>query len=142
MESDEQNHTGPRIRSRFEIAGDGLIPEECTHALGLDPTRVVRKGSPRANGRGVYPRTFWAIESVETTSYSTDESMVRLLDRIWSIRERIVSFLADSGLEASFYSGVTITGDRPVYSLSPETVSRMALFGAGYSLDICDLSPE
>jgi hypothetical protein len=133
----------PLITTKLHLSGDALDPKRCTGAAGVEPTSfdaasAVLPGVWMPSGRPGVRWPYWEVAIKNERSYSIDESLMRLLDLIWPRREAIVALVRDGRYKATFMTSVTIHEDRPLYSLSGETLRRLAYFAFDYSLDISD----
>jgi hypothetical protein len=59
---------------------------------------------------------------------------------VWPHREKVRSFAREHNLSITLVCNVTIFDDRPVYELKPDTMEKLAWFGAEFGLDIFDYS--
>jgi hypothetical protein len=121
----------PCIRTEFWIEGDELDPDVFTHLVGVQPSKIGRKGelsaNPMAAERGVrIPQTFWCIE-VEHTSYSMDEGIQVLLAQIWPSREKVLDYIKTRpSVTVGMNSTIHIDEDRPVYEISLNSIKKLA----------------
>lgn len=131
----------PLISSHFSIHGETFDPQDCTRAIGIEPTYARRKGMKRRPGSLVALRTsVWTVSFSKVPSDSIDEEIARVIDILWPHQSKVLQFLSSTGLEAGFGNSVTIYEERPLYCLSASTIQRIAAFGVDYGLDIFDYS--
>lgn len=69
---------------------EDLTPEDITALLGVEPSRVVRKGEPR--GRRVWPYNGWIWEASADKSVCFEDQCTAVLDLLEARREAIKSF--------------------------------------------------
>jgi hypothetical protein len=128
-----------RVMVTFYIGGGAWDPDACTAALGLQPTRIRRRGSVARAGGPPARQNGWSIDTEWEDSDTTDAVLVRLLDRLWEHRFAIRRFCEENRAGCAFVAVVEILEERPVYELTRATIARMSEFGADFSLDIYDL---
>lgn len=134
----------PLITNFFTITGKDLNIQECTRFLGLQPTETgetIQKGTS-VDGRTHFRDAFWSIEFTKEPSWEIEEGLIKILDILWPRRECVTAFLSTTGHSALFGTNVSIYASRPLYVLSPQTLSRMAFFETEWGLDIFDYSEE
>lgn len=129
----------PRLNTSFWLTGECFDPRDFTKIVEMVPTDHGVRGQIRTP-RPPVPETFWRLSLEGRRCYEIDEALAELLDLLWPKREAIRSFAKSTGAAVGFDTNVTILEDRPVYSLSPRSLSRMAYLGADYGLDIFDYS--
>jgi len=131
----------PPILSVFMIVGgDNLDIEECTRAIGIEPTEVwCQTKSKLPDLPGVEKRQ-WIFGIEKKECYSVSEMLDELMEVLWPLNERIINYLNDREISCSFVCNVTIYEDRPLYSLSPGVMEKMASLGAEFLMDIFDYS--
>jgi hypothetical protein len=138
----QREEARPLITNYFTITGLSLDPRECTRLLGIEPTetsKVVQRGT-FLDGRPHVREAFWSIEFSKEPSWEIEGGLLRIIDILWPQRRKVVDLLSATGFDASFGTNVTIHASRPLYILSPQTLSRLSYFGAEYGLDIFDNS--
>lgn len=131
--------TPPTISAYFVIAGRDIDFSQCTKSIGIEPTEVWRQQHEHLKGMLEIPNTNWIIH-VKCQDYSIDDSLQKILDVIWPRRNKIRRYAKANSLKLAFICNIKIIDDRPVYSLSPETIKKIAWFGAKFGLDIADYS--
>ena len=130
----------PCIRTEFWVEGDELDPDVFTHLVGVQPSKIGRKGelsaNPMAAKRGVrIPQTFWCIE-VEHPSYSMDEGIQVLLAQIWPHREKVLQYLKTRPTVAvGMNSTIHVHEDRPVYEVSLDSIKKLAALECRFMLN-------
>jgi len=132
-----QKSKEPQISACFVISGNGFNTDECTRAIGREPTEI---GHPKEGERPEINDTEWIIDTGKLKLYSVDEVVSSLMEDVWPHRERIETFLKQTALKGSFCCFVTIFEERPLYELSEETMRKMAALGCDFSMDIYDYS--
>ncbi len=130
----------PLISTYFAVSGPSWDPEELTRVVQIAPTEVQKESRVRgtlfpSGEPNVVPPTWW-LSFYQEPLFSIDEGLQRLLDLVWPKREIIKSYVSDHDLDAQFGTNVTITRERPLYSLEPPTLERLSYFGYRYMLDI------
>ena len=128
-----------RVMVTFYIGGGAWDPDTCTSALGLQPTRIRRRGSVAPAGGPPARENGWSIDTDWEESDSTDSVVAGLVNRLWERRFAIRQFCEENGAGCAFVAVVEILEERPVYELTSATIARMSEFGADFSLDIYDL---
>lgn len=130
----------PVTWTKFCIEGDELDPDAFTRLVGVQPSRIGRKGelsaNPMAAKRGVkIPQTFWCIE-VEHRSYSMDEGIQMLLAQIWPHREKVREYLQTRPtVTAGMNTTIHIDEDRPVYEISLDSIKKLAELDCPFMLN-------
>jgi len=132
----------PLITSFFSIGGWDFDTDACTAAIGISPTRIWRQSHAHLAQHPDIPNTNWTVELEHRQLYSLDDGLAELFALLLPSRDRILSFLQASGLRGGFGSNVTIRADRPLYHLSPETLSTLASFHCEYLMDIYDYTDD
>jgi hypothetical protein len=132
------------ITTSFEVSSEHLDPVECSRVIGLDPTACSTKpeikGKWLPSGQPNIIDPFWRLQLTQEPAYEIDEGLTKILDMLWPHRHRVLRVIRRSGYSAGFSSSVTIFEGRPVYSLSPRSLSRLSYFGLEWGLDVFDLS--
>ncbi|GAB7043437.1 MULTISPECIES: DUF4279 domain-containing protein [Catenuloplanes] len=120
-------------------AGPGLVPDEITEIVGLQPTEAHRRGDP-ATGRP-WPRhrsSAWRYEQPAAATYDTEDVVRRLLDAIEPHADGIRAACRTLGLGARAEVVIEMHATRkntyddalvvttPAISYSAETVARLA----------------
>lgn len=130
----------PVIRTEFWIEGDELDPDEFTRLIGVQPSRIGRKGAlsanPMAAKRGVrIPQTFWFIE-VEHNSYSMNDGIQALLTQIWPHREKLLEYLKTRPtVTVGINTTIHMDEDRPVYEITLDSIRKMAALECGFAIN-------
>lgn len=140
------NHTaGPEsrlatVKTYFEIAGDDLDPAACTRHLGLQPTAFKIKGEVGGQYGLTARVSTWSIHTGDQPAADLDLGLQNLLATLWPIRDSIHRFVGGwpAPLSVAIGSAVKIHHDVPEYHLPPDTLARLAAFGAEYWPDIYD----
>jgi Mg2+ and Co2+ transporter CorA len=126
----------PTLFTRFSINTGEVDPDLCTSSIGLQPTKVLKKGQERPAPRPTVLDNRWDIETSRRQIYSIDESLIELLKVIWPKRDRIISFCRENNVDCSFVTAVWASEEhRPVYDLSRDTIKKIAALGASWIMD-------
>jgi len=129
----------PIIRPSFVISGEGWTPDECSRLIGIAPDETGTRGE-RPAGKGMpFLDTRWEVR-VEQRGHYIDGPVRALLDRVWDRRSEIEAFLDQTGASTYVYCAVSLFGEPAGYSLSAESIRRLAALRAEFSLDIVDYS--
>lgn len=136
MQRLDPNSAMPRISSLMVISGHDFAFEQCSRAIGLEPTETWRKeiDLPAA------PEAEWRVGFRKLRVSDLDDAMSVLLNRVWPRRSEIMRFASDNGLKVSFGCNVTIQDTPPRYRLSVETLRKIAEFQSDILLDVFDYS--
>jgi hypothetical protein len=126
----------PSIDVAFCIEGRDLFPADVTEAVGLEPTKVWHATHPTVISDSRMSTVNWIVGREKLAIYSTDEAVRTLLEVVWPHREAILQYLRTSNTSASLTCYVTIWEDRPVYDLSADTMSRLAVLDCEFGMDI------
>ncbi len=130
----------PKITATFSIIGRDFDADECTSAIGLEPSEIWRQKIPELQHRIDLPNVNWNIIRESKTLYSVSDVVDQVIDAVWSQRDRIEDYVRGKPLEVWIGCTVTIFRDRPVYDLSAATIRRMADMKCGFMLDVFDYS--
>lgn len=123
-------------------------PDAFTERIGIEPTRLYRKGEILRSGR---PRghTVWWWETEEQTTRDTEAVVIEVLDRF----EPVLQQLGDAkteldlhlvlGVVISMYGVIETDPDgevsadaaTPAFALSVETLQRLGRLGADFDVD-------
>jgi lambda repressor-like predicted transcriptional regulator len=120
------------------LAGRDFDPDECTRAIGLEPTKIWRQRHEHLRARTDLDNVNWSVGIDQATSGAVSGAVNELLDRVWDHREAIVAHAAARGLRITLSCAVRIHVDAPEYLLSADTIRRVAGLGAELVLDIFD----
>ena len=138
----EPDELEPRIRCFYSISGPKVVPTTIDTEAGLRAT--ASQEQPIARGR--YPdgspnirQPFWEVEAVRSAD-SIDQVLRELITLILPARPFLVRYVRESASQAIFGCNVSFERDRPLYEISPESLSEMASFKAPFLLDIFDYS--
>lgn len=120
----------------FALFGDAFDPEEVTRLVGVEPTSVAFKGSPRTRKHTVWRFSSGKVESDLVDVYEMTSSLVAKLaphvDKINLAQERFA-------LESSLSVVLTITTDdsksTPAIGLERSVVAFLAQVGAWVDVD-------
>ena len=127
----------PIIVTRFSIEMGIHNPDLCTDYIGLNPTRVLKKGAGRQQPRPPVSASSWEIDTEKRTIYSIDDSITELMDVIWPKKDRIVEFCKQYVVQCLFISVVWADDEhRPVYELSRQSLERIGKFNAAWIMDL------
>lgn len=131
----------PRISAYLVIGGrQDFDPDQCTRAVGIAPTQVWRQKYEHLLNRHDLNAVEWMVGVEKKPLDDTDDALREVLIEVWPARDSIKNFVRANGLRAWFACSVTISDERPVYRVSPETLQKLAYFGFELSLDIFDYS--
>ena len=140
MSSLDENPNCAQTHATFRLAGDALVPDEVSGALGLTPTRALAKGQEvQRNRRGtpgpVQPTGVWLLDterSVESTSL--ERHLIHLLDQIEPSAAALAELRA-RGLEADFFCFWVSARGHGGPEVSADTLGRIAALGAPLGID-------
>lgn len=124
----------------FVIAGRDIDPDDVTRTVGLEPTRLWHATNETVLKDPRMSTVNWSVGRRNVASYEVDEAVRQVLDIVWPHREGIQHYRRSREAKACLVCNVTIREDRPVYSLSAETMSRLAALDCEFVLDIYDYS--
>lgn len=99
-----------RIRTEFQLTGEGFDPDKVTTLVGIDPTKTWRKGDRIPSTILIEKYTGWTISSPEETSIHLDKQIVRLLKPIVLVKDKIIEAYNTYGLEAELSCFVFVEG--------------------------------
>lgn len=132
------NRISPLISSLMIIGGYDWDPESCTRKIGLKPEKIWRQSDRHViDGKR---RIEWIIGFRKKEFYDTNEALLKLIDMVWEDREVIKNYVIMHNLDLSIVCNITIWKDRPVYSLAPEVLKKLAWFECELVFDIYDYS--
>ena len=132
--------SAPRITVWFVIAGDDFDADACTAAIGIEPSSIWRQQRSELRDHSDLNNMNWSFGVEKVREYSTDAVVKSVLDVVWPRRATIAAFVADNRLSTSVCCNVRVHQDRPVYELSPSTMSRLVDLNAEFLMDIFDHS--
>ena len=130
----------PSINISFNIGGKNLPFDEITNALGFEPTKVWVQNKPHLADLLEIENSCWTFELRDQLSESTDEVIIRLLEKIWIYRDNIQHYLDAKEYTASIVVNVTFHNKRPLYDLSIKTMKMLAFLRCDFNMDIFDYS--
>lgn len=130
----------PELTTYFSISGWDLDPESCTSALGLKPSEVWRQKHKHLLDHKDLPSVSWSLGEKNQREFSVSKAVEAVLDLVWPARERVIRFVSGKNFIVGVTCSVTIYEDRPIYDLSKETISRLAVLDCEFCLDIFDYS--
>lgn len=134
------NSKAPVINTILWLGGEKLDPDEFTLLVELQPTWSGNKGelssNPMAAKRGVrVQETFWRIE-IEQETYSMDEGIQEVLNRMWPRREKVRAYrVIRPNIRMGVTSVIHINQDRPVYDISLDSITKLAELGCSFMID-------
>jgi hypothetical protein len=120
----------------LSIQGDHIDFDHCTRAIGLPPSRTWVAKIPLA---GV-PQRSWSIGFEKRPFDSMNDAILCCLGLVEGFEQRLVSYVASERLSVIMACNIRIIGSRPLYDLSPTSMTRLAGLNAELLLDIFDLS--
>jgi lambda repressor-like predicted transcriptional regulator len=120
------------------LAGRDFDPDDCTRAIGLEPTKIWKQRHEHLRARTDLDNVNWSVGIDEATSGLVSSTVDELLDRVWARRESIVAHAEARGLRVTLSCAVRIHTEAPEYLLSAATIGRVAKLGAEFVLDIFD----
>ena len=127
----------PAILTRFAINTRDVVPELASQHIGLEPSRVLKKGEPRTPPRPPVAESSWMIESPRRHLYSLDESMTQVLNIVWPKRREITSFCNKHNLQCLFVTVVWADAEhRPIYELSRQSFKKISALHASWIMDL------
>lgn len=130
----------PKFSVFINVGSTNWNPEECTRAVGLQPSQVWRQ--PDNMVRGGQRRSEWSYGFEKRSFYVLDEALGALLDEVWDYREEIRRFGAQDGFDLAITCTVTISKDRPEYTVSARVLGKLAWFECELGLDVFDYSED
>lgn len=125
-----------RIRTEFQLTGEGFDPDKVTTLVGIDPTKTWRKDDRIPSTILIEKYTGWTISSPEETSIHLDKQIVRLLKPIVLVKEKIIEAYNTYGLEAELSCFVFVEGQTPVIHFDSQIVKLAAELGAEIDVDL------
>lgn len=132
----------PRLSASLTLSGKRFDFDECTRSIGLRPVAVWHPPSKSLNKSLDLPDAAWSCGFEKSPLYSVDDALRELLSTVWPKRIPIKECAEEKGLQISVDCNITIHEDRPIYELSPETMSKLVWFGADFGMDIFDYSED
>jgi lambda repressor-like predicted transcriptional regulator len=120
------------------LAGRDFDPDECTRAIGLEPSAVWKQRHEHLQSRLDLDSINWSVGFDEKACDTLSDAVDEVLDRVWPHREAMVRHAAERGLRITVTCTVRIHAAAPEYSLSPRTIERLAELKAGFLMDIFD----
>lgn len=124
----------------LRFVGADLDPDEVTAAVGMAPDVGHKRGEVRVAVRGreyKFPRGIWYITTEDWPSRNLEAHVVRLLDRVEGVRERLASYSrANPDVRFEIMCHWVSASGHGGPSLSPETLARIAAMGATLDFDI------
>jgi hypothetical protein len=130
-----KNENLSRTFATFRLIGKDLDPDAVTSLLGLEPTRMFRKGDRRGETK-VWPHGYWGITSqgtVETTDLAVHIEW--LLAQLEPVREQLTSVVrgdVKADVNCFIESGTGHGGP----TFSPQLLARIAALNLELGLDI------
>lgn len=124
-----------QTRLYFSVSGWGDDPELVTQLIGVEPTRVSRKGERRSGGSPLgRQHELWALDSSLDGSASFEEHLGRILDQLElnpaGARECVRRFDAVLQCASQFETC------NPGFALSANLVARVAALELGFDFDL------
>jgi len=138
--SENQNSPSPQISVWLGIWGHNLNPDECSKYIGIKATETRRQ--PDYFVKNNNPRIGWYIGFRRREFDDTSDAINELMDTIWERRDKIKSLVKEHGFDLSIACNITIWEDRPLYSLRPEIIKKLAYFECEVLFDIFDYSED
>jgi len=120
------------------LSGRDFDPDECTRAIGLEPTKIWQQRHEHLRARTDLDNVNWSVGIDEATGGTVSSAVDELLDRVWANRDAIVAHARSRGLRITLSCAVRIHTDAPEYLLAADTIGRVAELGAEFVLDIFD----
>lgn len=133
----ESGHTLAMLT--LAITGFDADPNAVTEVLGLEPTRVGRKGEPLPNGR---PRTFngwWhGVGQHLTDGKQHDDALTGILPLLQGREHRFATLRTSiRPKQLTIYGGLHVPCDGQCgVWLEPDQMQLLAACGVGWSLDL------
>jgi hypothetical protein len=138
---DADDNAWPEISVHLVVAGrDGFDPDDCTRALGIQPTGVWRQKHKHLLNHPELPQASWKIGVENMRCYDVDEAVCAFLEMIWPLRGKIKAYVSSMGWRADISCNVLIRSQRPMYRLLPETLRKLAHLELEFGMDIHDLT--
>jgi hypothetical protein len=141
MSSLDENPNCARTHATFRLVGDALDPHEITGALGIPPTRALRKDQEIPDGgKGKTTRRqslgVWLLATEHTLdSTSLERHLITLLDAIEPTASQLGAVRARRGLRADFFCYWLSATGHGGPEVSPGTLPRIAALDAPLGID-------
>lgn len=130
-----ENGSYAEITVGVDVRGDGLRPDEITRGLGMQPTRVLSKGSswPGQPGR-VASIDAWVSWSPLSVCLDLE---ARVKDAVAALRARahVLKQLREQGLLITLCVAIYGHGKFPAISLSSPTIAELGELGLALDID-------
>jgi len=124
-----------QTRLYFAVGDFGDDPETVTQLLGVQPTRVWRRGQPRPGSSGPPVRhELWALDSSVDPSESFEAHLAELLALLERAPNGVREVAQRFGAVFQCYSH--FESPNPGFAIPPELVRRVAALGVGFDFDL------
>jgi Domain of unknown function (DUF4279) len=130
-----------RITAEMQFTGNDLDFAACAAAIGLEPTRVWRRGRPGLPDRPDIANSQFVV-GVDGRYDSIEEPLEVLIAKVWPHRDQIVSWVESTRIKAGITCVVRVDELPPEYCLEPELIRKLAAFPFPLCLSIYDESSE
>ena len=118
------------------LTGQGVVPADITHHVGLPPTETWRAGELIGKTVLVREHDGWvyAIDQQETCDF--EPVMIRLLDTLEPFRERLQSAATRFGLDPEISCVIYTSSSMPSLNFSVNTLVRISMLRCSMDIDI------
>ena len=124
------------------VSGRGFDVDECTRAIGREPTEIWRQKRPHLRERVDLPDTEWMVGFQWRPFDAVDDAVRETISQIWDARSRFVAFAEAHHLSRFLVCSVRIWRERPLYNLTAQSLRQLGELGVEFSLDIYDYSED
>ena len=129
------------VRVFLLVKADGLMPDQITERLGLEPTRAYAKGDRIHPNLPPLPYTKWRFEPHQTLAEELGRKLDLLLDQLDSAAPRIAELAAECDVTICVcYEGCRewLGG----WNANAETLKRLVALGANLHFDLYASGPD
>ena len=127
-----------KISVSITISGDDLNFDECTNIVGVAPSNTfVRKYHYDSS---LVPVCQWSYTTQKIELESINDAVTILLKKLEPSLPQISIFANTRDYQIEFACSVDVYEDRPLYELSCETITHLAVLRARFSMEIHDFT--
>ena len=150
-----------RVEQRAEMVvypteeTDDFDPDALTALLGINPTKLYRKGEVLKSGR-VRPFSAWMWETAERVEDDSERLVQEILDKFEAVAVQLATARSRWGLDLqvglviSMYGSIQVDPDgasgavisKPALYFSSQTLSRLSELGCSLDVDTYVSAPE
>jgi hypothetical protein len=127
----------PVVSAYFSILGEAIDFEKISTLLGAEPTEAGIAGEVLPGKRRPCKETFWERRST-ARQHSIDSVIGEVLSVFWEHRENLLDYVQECDATIEVLCTVDLYADGAGYSISRESIEKLAYFHAGFDLDISD----